>query len=368
MTGAQREALAGSCLLEGVPEEQWDEGVAQARRYEQGHVLCRRGEHGTCLWVIVRGTVDVMSGGERIVRRQPPDVVGEMAVLRDRGTRSADLVVADTTTELLEISRNAIETHPSAARIWQNVANLLSAKLRQATHEREILKGELGEQHRLVRRWVGEDAFSEHLLAPDEFVGVHHQRKAVIWFSDVVGFSTMAMDILPGRIGQLVQDFLSPQVNAIRDAGGHVDKFMGDGIMAYWTVGSGEETACCGNALGAALESLRHVREIPCGGGHLDVRVGLHIGEVLAGNFGTADRVQYTLIGREVNKAARLEQVRSGAVKDGGPPAAIRVSEEFFTYLSAEQQRLLPNRCVAECKEMRDLVVMSGDGSEEERK
>ena len=368
MTEKHAEVLADCGLLDGVPREEWEELAVEVRDYEQDHELCRRGAEGTCLWVVVRGRIDVKSGGKLIAARTRPEVIGEMAILRDGGTRSADLFVAETPTELLEISRRMILVHPSAARIWQNVANLISAKLDRATQEREMLKGDLAEKTQLLRTWVGEDALSKFRLAPEAFMHGHRRQRVVIWFSDVVGFSRMAMDLAPERLGAIVQDFLSPQIQAIRRAEGFIDKFMGDGVMAYWLVGPDQDAECCAKALRTALDSLNRVQLIPHGAGHLDLRVGLHIAEVVAGNFGTPDRAQYTLIGHEVNKAARLEQARPESVTNEGHIAAVRVSDEFYGHLPAAEKELLPCRCDVECKGIGRIAVRSGEGAQEVKK
>src|SRR5204863_489457 len=89
------------------------------------------------------------------------------------------------------------------------------------------------------------------------------------------------------------------------------------------------------SALRAALESAtRLAMPGPDGSGNLRLRLGLHFGEALFGNFGSRDRWQVTLIGSDVNVAARLEQHKEEDERDAAALVSIRVSEEFAGLLT----------------------------------
>jgi class 3 adenylate cyclase len=167
-----------------------------------------------------------------------------------------------------------------------------------------------------------------------------------------VNFSRYILDLAPTRTADLVQRFFNAQSRPIEDSNGHIDKFVGDGLMAFW-LPQGEHTAqaCCEAALKAAEKAVKGVRGISVGPNGLDLRIGLHTGLVLSGDFGSTTRHQFTLIGPEVNKAARLEQAHDADVREGeNTVGAIRMSAEFRTELSALTQRRYPHKSVVEAK------------------
>jgi adenylate cyclase len=105
-------------------------------------------------------------------------------------------------------------------------------------------------------------------------------------------------------------------VPAINAHGGEVLKFMGDGLLAIFPVadGGGDEAAVCHNALAAAREARNAVRELRYsffGGPAEAVNFGLalHLGNVLYGNIGGSNRLDFTCIGPAVNLAARMEKL-----------------------------------------------------------
>jgi class 3 adenylate cyclase len=148
---------------------------------------------------------------------------------------------------------------------------------------------------------------------------------AVVWFSDIAGFSRHSSAMSPYQAANFVQQFLTPQVEAIEKRRGYVDKFIGDAVMAYWIVASASAREECEAALDAAQEVVSSIQRISLGAETVKVRIGLHIGRVSVGNFGTAMRSQFTLIGAEVNKASRLESADEVQVVSGGPlPTQVR--------------------------------------------
>ena len=106
-------------------------------------------------------------------------------------------------------------------------------------------------------------------------------------------------------------EYLDVMTGAIREHDGTVDKFMGDGIMAFWNAPNplpDHAARACRAAL-RAQERLAAMRERWAAAGRptFRARIGLHSGEVLVGTLGTAERFSYTAIGDAVNLASRLE-------------------------------------------------------------
>jgi adenylate cyclase len=135
--------------------------------------------------------------------------------------------------------------------------------------------------------------------------------RAVIWLSDMRGFTARADRMPAADLVELLNRYFDCQVPTIREAGGEVLKFMGDGLLAIFPVGAQEEGAVCGAVLAAARRIEAAVAAADWGGreapGGVKFGVALHIGEVMYGNVGSTNRLDFTCIGPAVNLAARIE-------------------------------------------------------------
>jgi len=137
------------------------------------------------------------------------------------------------------------------------------------------------------------------------------RRSLTVFFSDIEAFSTHAERSDPDQLLEQMSTYFDVVSRAVADEGGTVDKFIGDGVMAFW--GAPLELpdhalrACCG-----ALRSVRRleaVNERRRAAGHLAfrMRIGLNTGDALVGNVGSTERFSYTAMGDAVNVASRLE-------------------------------------------------------------
>jgi adenylate cyclase len=137
--------------------------------------------------------------------------------------------------------------------------------------------------------------------------------RAAIWLSDMRGFTARADRMPATDLVELLNRYFDCQVPAIRDHGGEVLKFMGDGLLAIFPIDGEVADAVCSQALAAARLVESNVAAADWGGleqpGALHFGVALHIGEVLYGNVGSANRLDFTCIGPAVNIAARIEKL-----------------------------------------------------------
>ncbi len=140
-------------------------------------------------------------------------------------------------------------------------------------------------------------------------------KQISVLFCDVAGFTGLAEKLGP-KVAQLMEPFFSAVSTAIARNGGTIDKFIGDGVMAFW----GAPRADAKHAEHACRAALDLVAAVDKAGVEADtgnplrVRIGLNSGEALVGNIGSEQRLNYTAIGDVVNVASRLE----GANKDYG--------------------------------------------------
>lgn len=131
-------------------------------------------------------------------------------------------------------------------------------------------------------------------------------QKVTVLFSDVRNFSSIAEQLKPEEIVKLINIYFDLQTRIIESHKGIVDKFMGDQIMAIF-----QGKAMADNALLAAVEIQRQIRLInherdTQGKAILEIGIGINNGSAVLGNMGSADRMDYTVIGDVVNVAARL--------------------------------------------------------------
>ncbi|MBK7661867.1 MAG: GAF domain-containing protein [Betaproteobacteria bacterium] len=176
--------------------------------------------------------------------------------------------------------------------------------------------------------------------------------RATILFSDIKGFTSLSERLDPQETVTFLNVYMTAMTQIIEAEGGLVDKFIGDGIMAVFTEASaGQNHAAAAVRAGVKMQRrLAKMRgeEPVCA--NLQMRVGVNTGDVVAGNIGSQTRMDYTVIGDNVNVASRIE----GACKPdcvmvsattwervhgefpGGMPAEIRVKnreEPVSTFL-----------------------------------
>lgn len=139
-------------------------------------------------------------------------------------------------------------------------------------------------------------------------------RELTVFFADIEGFTELTERLPAGVVTQLLNDYLDI-VSAMADKhGGIVDKFMGDGVLIFFddtrgrgTAGEAAACACMALEMRDELALLREVWRAEGMGIDLRVRMGVHTGLCRIGNFGSAARMDYTVIGTPVNIASRLE-------------------------------------------------------------
>jgi len=139
------------------------------------------------------------------------------------------------------------------------------------------------------------------------------KRELTILISDVRNFTTMTEKSDPMELIALLDDYLAAMTEIIFKYNGIVDKFIGDGILAYWgAFTSGHNHAA--EAARAALEMIEKVKELNArwatqGKEPIAIGIGVNTGTVIFGNIGRGKKIEFTVIGDPVNLAARLESL-----------------------------------------------------------
>ncbi len=159
----------------------------------------------------------------------------------------------------------------------------------------------------LMETYLGRDA-GQRVLSGRIVRGIAEQIDAVVWFSDLRGF-TRVTDTAPEKVIPLLNDYSDAIVSAIHEHGGDVLKLIGDGTLAIFT--AEDRRNACGAALSAAIAARRGVAELnrrraTDGNPVTDMYLGLHVGAVFYGNVGSRERLDFTVIGPAVNEASRI--------------------------------------------------------------
>jgi len=239
--------------------------------------------------------------------------------------------------EVLPLLTRVFEVHAMRT----NAVNLLDVYLGRQSGAK-VLDG-------LVKRGDGED--------------VH----AVIWFSDLRDSTRLAESMPRREFLGLLDQFFDCTAGAVLEHGGEVLRFIGDASLAIFpiseTSAATERTApqaarACEMALAAALDAhqrLRdaNVRRADAGEPTLNLGIGLHVGDVTYGNIGTADRLEFSVIGSAANEAARIEAMCK--TLEVSPV----VSEEFARHVP-EQVRALGRHALRGVAEPRELYTLRG--------
>jgi adenylate cyclase len=159
----------------------------------------------------------------------------------------------------------------------------------------------------LMQTYLGRDA-GQRVLSGRILRGVADKIEAVVWFSDLRGF-TRITDTAPEHAIPLLNDYSDVIVSEIHEHGGDVLKLIGDGTLAIFT--AEDRTHACTTALSAAIAAREataalNKRRQADGKPASDMYLGLHVGEVFYGNVGSRERLDFTVIGPAVNEASRI--------------------------------------------------------------
>ena len=189
----------------------------------------------------------------------------------------------------------------------------------------------------LVETYLGRDAGHRVLRGHIER-GVADKISAVLWFSDLQGFTRITDTAPPEQIIPLLNDYADAIVSAIQFQGGEVLKLIGDGILAIFDAAAAADA--CGCALDAAADAKRGVallnqRRKAAGLPVTRFYLGLHAGEVFYGNIGSVDRLDFTVVGPAVNEASRIAAMCRALDQD------VLLSSAFAEAAGAQRARLV---------------------------
>ena len=196
----------------------------------------------------------------------------------------------------------------------------------------EELQQKVLDQERLVKlfqKYIPERVLEELMSRRDDMPLLEAENRIItVLFADIRDFTELAEHLEPSKVVDLLNDFFSFLTACVRQHNGTVNKFIGDGMLALF----GAPVSYIGNAENAVMAALdirdglrkfndRNRERI---GHDIEIGIGINSGEVIVGNIGSEDRMDYTAIGDTVNVAARIESLTKGH------PNAILLSESSY--------------------------------------
>jgi class 3 adenylate cyclase len=172
--------------------------------------------------------------------------------------------------------------------------------------------------------------------------------EATVMFTDIRGFTAMSERLSPEEVFAFLNDYLGRMIEVIAARGGIIDKFLGDGILAVFGLPVQSSTHA-DDAFSAALDMRKALAQMNAdraasGRASVKIGIGMHTGEVIAGNVGSAKKLQFTVIGDAVNLASRIE----GLNKDYG---------SYLLLSKATYERLSPEARGSDFEELKSVEI-----------
>jgi adenylate cyclase len=193
---------------------------------------------------------------------------------------------------------------------------------------------------RTLERYVSRNLVNEILENPaayhDTLRGV--RKEVIILFSDIADFTTVSEKTQPEALVRQLNEYLSAMTSVVFEHEGTLDKFIGDSVMAVWgnvhSRGAAEDARLAARAALAMRESLRTLNAEWSAQGIQEFRsgIGLNHGEVIVGNIGSEQKMDFTVIGDAVNLASRIEALTRTYPADilVGPSVTNFLRDQFY--------------------------------------
>lgn len=186
---------------------------------------------------------------------------------------------------------------------------LLNARI-GASLEKKRLRDEVVEQLNFIRDIFGKyvpESIAKQIVAGKGILEPT-QTTATILYTDIESFTSIAESVPPKQVVQMLNEYFPAVIEPITRYGGVVNQFQGDAMLVTFNIPI-QDSQHADHAVNAALEIQELLKGTTFAGVALRTRIGINTGEVIAGNVGAGDRINYTVHGDAVNLAARLEQL-----------------------------------------------------------
>lgn len=227
--------------------------------------------------------------------------------------------------KIAQLKKESIEMQEKALSI-QKQANLqLEEKVRERTHALEGLTAKLA-------KYLSPQVYSSIFSGQNDVRVETRRKKLTVFFSDIKGFTEMTDSLESEVLSGLLNNYLDEMAQIALRHGGTIDKFIGDAVMVFFgdpdTCGEKEDALACVRMALEMRDRMVVLREKWKNEGiykPLRIRCGINTGYCTVGNFGCESRMDYTIVGGQVNLASRLES--------NAEPDQILISHETYALI-----------------------------------
>jgi adenylate cyclase len=142
------------------------------------------------------------------------------------------------------------------------------------------------------------------------------KRKITMLMADLRGFTSLSERLPPERVVTLLNRYLTTMVSVIKQYQGTIDEFIGDAIFVLfgapiWQEDDAQRAVACGIAMQLAMASVNEQNRQD-GLPEIEMGIGIHTGQVVVGNIGSAERTKYGVVGSQVNLTSRIQSCTTG--------------------------------------------------------
>ncbi|MFZ5627830.1 MAG: adenylate/guanylate cyclase domain-containing protein [Spirochaetota bacterium] len=208
---------------------------------------------------------------------------------------------------------------PAWLGLWMLLPTFTAALIAYSIRRSRRMVAEIGQtenQKRQLARYFSPAVVEEIAAAGDQQSMRGERRQVAVLFADIRSFTSLSEHLPPDEIAAMLSELRQLQISAVFRFGGTVDKFIGDALMAVFGApkSSGSFAQDIYNSVACALAILNdleafNARRSAAGKESIRIGIGIHAGEVFAGNLGSEDQLEYTVIGDVVNTASRIEHL-----------------------------------------------------------
>lgn len=219
---------------------------------------------------------------------------------------------ADDKTDIAQRFEELTKQYEKQTRQLNRLTKLSDGTQAKLTQANETMNNLL----RNLQRFVPDVVVESLMRDGAEQIAANRREKITVFFSDIVGFTTLTERLDPERLAPLMTDYFSEMTEICAKWGGTLDQFIGDAIVIFFgapqSLGDGEDAR---RALGMALDMQDRLNDLRLKWAQegltspLTVRMGIATGYCNVGNFGSHERLHYTAIGSAVNSAARIQSL-----------------------------------------------------------
>ena len=356
-------------LLGHLPEDVMEELMASAivESFQPGDVFIKEGDPSDSIFFVTWGEVEILKGDFRIDTSRSGSVIGEMGVLT-KSPRSASIKAleeVETLKILADDFNRVLDSHPEVLRtlLFEQMGKVTSSQKVRADQANDIQKAE-GMLSKIVSPQVRDKVLKEQ--KPEDLLKGMLNETAILFF-DIRGFSSAAEKVTPDQLLRTLNEHIAHIDAAITRHEGFIANYIGDAILAVFNcpVQIAEPAAAAVRCYQEARAELDKLKEQSRESGQLffELGAGINYGEIVSGAIGTEDRFNFTILGDEVNLAARLEGLTRYY------PVEVIVSESCVRMLPRDMQAgvLRLDRVQVKGRKNPENIYAIGDVSDADR-